>query len=142
MKWVRDQLDGAGYGAVTGERRTVREMVELLFLQLDSIKWLSDSERRDAIDIFTKLAKGYAIASDDVQNRRGNWIQFLLGDQPVGVTVRVKNNAYEGAAGEMHNGMIGKLVAARNRQAVVQYANSSEGTGHRHSPDILEVLVP
>lgn len=138
-EWAREQLRLAGYDTKNPSRVSISNSVELLFAELDQMNHTPES-RRIVVELFSKLATGHAIAPRQVQDVGARWVPFRLGNVPAGSTVRVKMDAYESAAGHTHNGMVGKLVAARGGYAVVQYSESSEGTGHRHAPDALEVL--
>lgn len=139
-EWAREQLQFAGYDTRNRDRASISNSIDFLFKELDQQNHTPES-RRIVVELFHKLASGHAIAPRDVQGRQGKWVQFRLGDVPPGATVRVRHDAYDGELGSRHNGMIGKIVAARGGFVAVQYSESSEGTGHRHLPDVLEVLV-
>ena len=140
-EWAKDQLDQAGFTDSDQQLKNVREAVMMLVLQFNSID-VPDVDKLESLPLFTKLAHRMELVGRDVQTPGARWTEFQLGGEVrPGATVRVREDAYEGAAGARHNGRVGKLVAARGGQAVVQYANSAESTGHRHTPDKLEALV-
>lgn len=139
-EWVNEQLRLAGYIPENKERVSILNAVDLLFKELEQQRHTPEAERT-VVELFYKLASGHAIAPKDVQGAQDHvWKPFRLGDVPNGATVRVRADAYDGDLGRRHNGMVGRLVAARGGEARVQYAESTEGTGHAHIPDKLEVL--
>lgn len=141
VDWAEEQLKDAGYTDRTQESINVREAAMLLVLQFNSID-MGAAEKLEVLEMFSKLAQQHELVGRDVQSPGARWTVFELGGEVrPGATVRVRENAYEGDAGAKHNGRSGHFVAARGGQAIVQYANSTEGTGHRHAPDKLEVLV-
>lgn len=139
--WFQEQLDEAGYTTDRGDdfART-RETVILMALQFNASPGTAE-EKLKALELFSKLAQGNELVGRNVQNPGARWTDLRLGEVKMGSTVRVRHDAYPGASGKRHNGMIGRLVAVRGGQCAVQYADSSDGTGHRHQPDKLEVLV-
>jgi hypothetical protein len=142
IEWAEEQLSLAGYtDERSQESKEIRNAVLLLALQFNSLD-VKPVDKVTALELFNKLAQEEELVGREVQRPDARWTEFNLGGEVrPGATVRVRQNAYEGSAGENHNGMVGRFVAARGGQAIVQYANSSEGTGHRHAPDKLEVLV-
>lgn len=141
VNWAEEQLKDAGYTDRTQESINVREAAMLLVLQFNSID-LGAAEKLEVLEMFSKLAQQHELVGRDVQSPGARWTAFELGGEVrPGATVRVRESAYTGDAGAKHNGRSGHFVAARGGQAIVQYANSTEGTGHRHAPDKLEVLV-
>lgn len=142
MDWARDQLDLAGYtGKGKGERPQIRNSVEALLVALEKQRHPSDDYTRKVIDLFSKLALGHNIAPKGVQDVGARWVQFVLGEVPVGTTVRVKDDAYTGNHAEEHNGRVGRLAAARGGYAFVVYDESAESVGQNHAPDKLEALM-
>lgn len=142
-EWAQEQLRLAGWAPGTGNprRQAINTSVTRLLDELSKQRHETEDDRRLVAELFYKLASGHAIASRAVQDVGGRWMPFKLGSVASGSTVRVKHDAYEGEQGRMHNSMVGRMVAARGGLVSVQYSDSSEGTGHRHSPDKLEVLV-
>lgn len=138
-KWAEDQLDKAGLTARTQQARNVRESVMLLVLQFNSEDYGYD-HKMQVLELFNKLAKQHELVGRDATDPGARWSEFKLGDVNPGATVRVRDEAYAGDAGNRHNGMVGKFVAARGGEAVVQYHGSPDGTGARHRPEKLEVL--
>jgi hypothetical protein len=140
-KWAEAQLEDAGYTDRTQESIDVREAVMLLVLQFNSIE-LGAGTKLEVLEMFSKLAQQQELVGRDVQSPGARWTEFQLGAEVrPGATVRVRESAYEGDAGDKHNGRVGHFVGARGGQAIIQYANSTDGTGHRHLPEKLEVLT-
>lgn len=142
VQWCSEQLSAAGYRNQDAHHQSVRTAVTLLLATLDQQNHSAET-LTETLDLFNKLGRGQAIVDPRVADESAEWIQFRLGDVRPGRTVRVKSNAYEGRAGEKHNGRIGTFGAARSRQAIVYYAaaGDGDGAGHHHDPDLLEVLV-
>lgn len=142
VHWAEDQLIEAGYTDKRSQKmRNIREAVMLLVVQFNNAQ-VATEDVGVAMELFNKLVDGHELVGRNVQAPGARWTDFQLGaDTRPGATVRVRENAYEGSAGDRHNGMVGHFVGARGGQAIVQYANSTEGMGHRHPPDKLEVLV-
>lgn len=139
-EWAEDQLRQAGFTGKDASGRALRESVMLLILQFNAIDE-DAAHKMQALEFFGKLAQRHELVGRDVMTPGARWRPFDLGgDVRPGATVRVRENAYEGAAGDRHNGKVGKFVAARGGSVIVQYAGSAEGTGHRHTPDKLEAL--
>jgi hypothetical protein len=140
VDWAEAQLEDAGYTDRTQDSIDVREAAMLLVLQFNSID-LGAATKLEVLEMFTKLAQQQELVGRDVQSPGARWSEFQLGAEVrPGATLRVREDAYEGDAGDKHNGRVGHFVGARGGQAIVQYANSTDGTGHRHNPDKLEVL--
>lgn len=141
MHTAEDQLDLAGYKGKAPERQRIRNGVLCLINQINSETY-SREELVTVLDLFHKLAKGDTIVDSGVKEEGVRWRPFHLGYVTPGTVVRVRIDAYDGEQGRKHNGMVGRLVAARGGQAIVQYAESSEGMGHRHHPWALEAMGP
>jgi hypothetical protein len=139
-EWVADQLDAAGYDGRSAEKQQIRTSVESLIREFNRQPH-NASNKLKVLELFSKLAQQQELVGRNVQNPNARWREFNLGEVTPGSTVRVRDDAYSGDAGTRHNGMVGRLVAARGGDAIVQYHNSTDGAGHRHAPRSLEVLV-
>ena len=139
-EWVADQLNAAGYDGRSGEKQQVRNSVESLVREFNRQQHTAPNKLK-VLELFYKLAQQQELVGRNVQSPNARWREFNLGDVNPGATVRVRDDAYSGDAGTRHNGMVGRLVAARGGDAIVQYHNSTDGAGHRHLPSRLEVLV-
>lgn len=138
--WAENQLRDAGYTDRHQDAIDVRESTMLLILQFNSLD-TDPANKIKVLELFAKLSQGHELVGRNVMTPDARWREFNLGDVHPGSTVRVRADAYEGDTGARHNGMVGRLVAARGGEGIVQYHNSTEGAGHRHRPDKLEVLV-
>jgi ribosomal protein L21E len=139
LDWVREQLDDSGYDRRNGRRQAIGTSVTRLIETLNDMEW-DDEGRATVIELFAHLARGHAVAPAQPQ-RVGRWVPYVLGDFPVNTTVRIKDDAYTEAAGERYNGMVGKVVGARNGKAVVQLAEEADTTGLHVEPELLLALV-
>lgn len=129
---VSEQLEVIGYKPESPVHKAVVSLFETLDAQ--SIK---DTNTRDVVaSVFSTLAK----SGEDRPTRLSEWTEFRVGETIPGDTVRVRRDAYSGS-GAKHNGLVGHIVGIRGGRVSVQYLGRSDGTGHSHHPDFLEVLV-
>lgn len=130
--WVSDKLKEIGYS----DSKIEKSVVELLHT-LDAQNPKDADERNVLADLFK-----YLVENSDISHevRPSVWSDFILGVTISGVTARVRNYAYSGA-GSKHNGLVGTIVGIRGGRVYLQYAGRSDGVGHAHHPDFIEVLV-
>lgn len=129
---VSEQLEVIGYAADS----QIHKSVVCLFETLDA-QSLKDKSTRDIVSaVFSTLAK----STEERPTRLSEWTEFRVGETIPGDTVRVRRDAYSGS-GAKHNGLVGHIVGIRGGRVSVQYLGRSDGTGHSHHPDFLEVLV-
>lgn len=132
--WVSRQL--------SGQQDRVKEVVvaTLKTFSDKSDEWLlEDDEARKALEIFQKLALGYAVIEDAPDEK---WADVIPGEYSIGDTVRVRADAYDGAPGLRHNGKRGRVTAVHQSKAVVLYddAKNSEESFY-HLPEKLQRLL-
>jgi hypothetical protein len=131
--WIEEQFIAAKVRVGVG--KAVINLLETW----DKMK-LTSEQKKDAVEIFSKLALGHALVQD---NSDEVWIDAMPGQIKVGDIVRVKADAYEGRLGEIHNGRRCKIVAARSGDIIL---NSIDGRdpiidGAHHSPYKVQKLV-
>ncbi len=92
------------------------------------------------VDLFTRLARGDSLVSDEAVNGTARWTDVLLGTNVVlGDSVRIKSDAYKvERLAELHNGQLGVLVGTRNGLCIVRY---TDGTEFQHEAWKVEVLL-
>lgn len=134
--FVEQQLEKVGYGDRT---EAIAGAVVALFAVLDG-RGLDLADRKAAAQLFATL-----VERDGELGAKGGprsvWKQFHLGSFQYGCTVRVKPDAYPAdSPGSRHNGLTGVFVSAYAGRAYVQYHGRKDGSGHEHSPKVLEVL--
>lgn len=130
--WVSDKLKEFGYS----DSKIEKSVVELLHT-LDAQNPKDVVERNVIADLFK-----YMVEDSDVSHevQASTWTDFVLGVTVSGVTARVRADAYSGA-GSKHNGLVGTVVGIRGGRVYLQYTGRSDGIGHAHHPDFIEVLV-
>jgi hypothetical protein len=71
------------------------------------------------------------------------WVQVHTGNIKVGDVVRVKNNAYSGSTGSIHNGRLCEVVEICNGDVIVKSIDNAlpELTATHHPSYNLEKLV-
>jgi len=94
----------------------------------------------EVLDLFSKLAMTRSLISD---NPDEVWVEARPGFLRVGDQVRVKNDAYVGKTGTMHNGRRGKVVAIRYGDIVFRSTDDREPflDGTHHAPYKLEKRI-
>lgn len=133
INWVKEQLGAARVRKPVGDA-TMR-LIELI----DSIE-LSDEHREQAIEMFSKLARGHAHVKI---NKNEVWAPARPGDIKVADQVRVKADAYSGELGAFHNGRRGVVVGVRYGDVIVKTNDGKEPVldGAHYKPYDLEKLV-
>lgn len=130
--WVSTKLKEIGYS----DSKIEKSVVELLHT-LDAQNPKDVGERNVLADLFK-----YLVENSDVSHvvSPSRWEDFTLGVTISGGTARVRSDAYSGA-GSKHNGLVGTIVGIRGGRVYLQYTGRSDGIGHAHHPDFIEVLV-
>lgn len=113
----------------------MREALLDVFYIFDSLEF--DDETRERL-----LRVGIEVVTQnqakDIPDKP-EWTPFVLGLHKTGDIARVKDEGYEGKS-TWHLGKVGRIVAVRSGRVVVQYIGRSDGVGHYHHPDMIEVL--
>jgi len=109
--WIKDQLVAARVTVPVGNA------VITLLEAWGDLNFPSADQRDKALDLFARLAKGEAI----VEESEDRWAPMSIGfNIQVGDTVRVRPNYYtEPHLGRKHNGRVGKVVAKRSGDIIV-----------------------
>lgn len=133
MKWIKEQLQAARVRKPVGD--ATMKLVELI----DSIE-LTDDQREQAIEMFSKLSRGHAHIKI---NKKETWIPARPGDIKVADQVRVRADAFTGDAGTVHNGRRGVVVGVRYGDVIIKTNDNKEPLldGAHYSPHALEKLV-
>lgn len=133
-EWADTELDKLGYVAEGEWTAPIRNGIIELLHTLDALD-LPEEERLIVGDVFHHLV------SDAPKTLEGaSWVPFELGRHIPGITARIKPEAYQGV-GAKHNGLVGTIVAIRAGRIMVQYTGRTDGVGHAHHPDKVEILV-
>jgi len=94
------------------------------------------------LTLFNELARNHSL---DVPDERYDWVPAKPGQIKVTDVVRVRADAYQGGIGQEHNGRVGKIVAIRSGDVIINTIDDGpKQEGVHHSPFALEkrVLVP
>lgn len=132
-EWVREQMTLAKVRVAPGE-------VVLKLLNAWEEIDLPDTFVDDAIENFSKLARGTAIIPT---NPNELWEDARPGGIKVGDIVRVKDDAFKGELGQMHNGRQGRIVGIRYGDIVVKSIDERLPVldGAHYSPHHLQKRV-
>lgn len=121
-----EHLESLGY-TNPDENSVIEDILALL-------STLPESTQRKTLDAVYIVMEGAEVPN-------GTWVPFILGEHRVGSYARIKATGYTGSA-EWHLGKVGTIVGIRSGRVLVQYiGRRNDGTGHYHSPDMVEVLV-
>lgn len=127
-KWVEEQL------SLSNTDKNTSEIVNYLIDGWSKLEIKSSSIQKDAIEKFSKLAIGVPIFMP--VKKEEIWTQAMPGRLVVGDEVLVREDAFDGELGQIHNGRRGRIVAVRYGDIIV---NSTDGiepalVGTHYSP--------
>jgi hypothetical protein len=97
---------------------------------LDLLKTWEKSEPKDleqaqkAVEIFSKVALGHSLVKENKADEV--WEEVRPGFIKVADVVRVKNDAFVGELGVIHNGRVGKIVAIRSGDIIFKSTDGLE----------------
>lgn len=136
LDWVKDQMTRARVTQNSGTS-------VLRLLDLWNTMNHTDKSAKETIEVFSKLALGYAIA-EETPPIDGHWIEAQPGQLKVAEIVRVKSDAFTGPQGERHNGRICRIVAIRYGDIICKSIDDRDPVleGTHYSPHDLEKLIP
>ena len=132
-------LDDLGYTPDVEPNATIRRTVVELVHTLDAQNIASETDRIAATDLFANVVRLHAEGPKANREKEAVWVPLVIGEHRPGLTARVKKDAY-GQAGAWHNGLVGTVTAIRGGRVLVQYTGRTDGIGHSHHPDKIEVL--
>jgi hypothetical protein len=120
-------------------RKAVGSVVMLLVEALDSVD-AKDETKRGAVEVFSKLALGHAIVPTKSDE---SWVPVRAGAIKVADEVRVRDDAFDGDLGRLHNGRRGVVVAVRYGDVIIKTTDGKKPilSGAHYPPDKLEKLV-
>lgn len=133
-EWAESELSRLGYAQDGGWTGSIRRGILELLHTLDA-QDLSQEDRTAVTDVFHHL-----VTDTPKTEKEARWVPFELGTHITGETARIRPESYEGV-GAKHNGLVGVIVAIRGGRVLVQYSGRTDGVGHAHHPDKVEVLV-
>jgi hypothetical protein len=139
MDWVKEQL------TQNKTKKAVGDSVLKLLGTWDEVKQKNESlktvDPQEIIDIFSKLAMGYALIKE---SKNEKWIKAQIGQIKVADTVRVSFNAFDESTGKSNlNGRRGRIVAVRSGDIIVKTDDGKLPVldGVHIRPEFLEKLV-
>jgi hypothetical protein len=135
-EWVRQQMQDAKVKIGSGK------MVLKLLETWAGSGELSPALAKEAVQVFSKLALGHALA-EPVVAQDEIWVPAMPGQLTVGDEVRVRNNAFDGDLGTTHNGRRGKITGLRYGDVIFKSTDGKAPLldGAHYSPDKLEKRV-
>jgi hypothetical protein len=100
----------------------------------------AEKDSQEVLDLFSRLAMTKALVEE---NPEQTWVDARPGFIKVGDIVRVKQDAYTGNTGVMHNGRLGKVVAVRYGDVIFRSTDGKQPfiDGTHHSPYKLEKRI-
>lgn len=133
--WVRQQMQDAKVKVGSGK-------LVLKLLELWEKENVSPNLAKEAVEVFSKLALNQALTSGQ-QSPDELWVPAQPGQITVGDEVRVLTDAFDDAAGAMHNGRRGKVTAIRYGDVIFKSTDGREPVldGVHYSPYKLEKRV-
>ena len=136
MDWVRDQM-------TRGKVKQAAGTSVLRLLEVWNTMNHTDKSAKEAIEVFSKLAMGHAIA-EEKPPMQGTWVPCQPGQIKVAEIVRVKSDAFNNIQGERHNGRVCRVVAVRYGDIICKSIDDREPVldGTHYSPHDLEKLIP
>jgi hypothetical protein len=132
--WVKEQFAKTGVSLEVGT-----SVIELLKVwEKVSPKHIDDSKK--ALEILSKLALGHSLAEESGLEV---WEDARPGFIKVADIVRIKHDAFDGEIGNLHNGRVGKIVAIRSGDVIINSTDDlvPEIKGAHYSPSKLEKRV-
>lgn len=137
MKWIEDQLEKAMVSRKCGDM-----VVELMNVFNEKSSSLDKETFEKAVSIFGKMCLGHSIV-EKTEDFKGTWIDCQAGQIRVSEIVRVKDDAFLGSEGTIHNGRICRVVGVRYGDIV---CNSTDNklpkiSGAHYRPTQLRKLV-
>lgn len=132
-EWVKEQMTAARLRRGPGD-------VVLKLLKLWEEIDLTPDQAKEALEAFKSLAQGFSLVEpykDEV------WIPAQPGQIKVADQIRVRNDAFTGDLGTIHNGRRGIVVAVRSGDIVVRSNDDKEPIidGSHYSPHHLEKRI-
>lgn len=132
--WAKQQFEEARVKIAVG--KTVLKLLETW----REVKLTKEDENK-ALEIFSKLAKGYALVEE---NKNEVWVKAMAGQIKVGDEVRVAFDAFNHEElGVVHNGRRGYIVALRSGDVIFKSNDDRlpELSGTHFQPSRLEKRI-
>lgn len=119
----------------------IGDAVVALIKTWSEINMSATEAQKKAVQIFSKLSMGQPIVSN--VNSDEKWVVARPGNIRVGDEVMVRSDAFQGEAGQLHNGRRGRVVAVRYGDIIVNSTDNIEPEikGAHYSPYHLNKLV-
>lgn len=129
--WIREQLQ-----AVKARRAVGDTLLKLLDVWESLEEKLSDQLKQEVLQYFSQLAMRHSL----VEDKERTWLPAGPGQIRVGDEVRVAPTAFTGDLGMLHNGRIGRVVAVRYGDVIVNSTDGKEPVldGTHYPPQALQ----
>jgi hypothetical protein len=135
-EWITEQLK-AGRTKASVSKIVIHLLKAYEELPAD----LNLKDAKEALELLPKLAMGHAVVAENKGPEV--WVPGQPGLFKVGDQVRVLSNAFDGAAGVVHNGRLGRVAAIRSGDIIVDGTDDKmpQLLGAHYSPFKLEKRV-
>jgi hypothetical protein len=136
QEWIKEQLTAAKVKVASGKA------VLKLLAAWEELPELSPAIVEEVLSVFPVLARGHALKQEESDDDY-RWIDAQPGGIIVGDVVRVKADAYTEKLGTVHNGRVGKVIAVRYGDIIVNSTDDKKPplAGAHYSPYKLEKRV-
>lgn len=132
LSWASDQVARSKVPVPVGNA------IMALLKTWGDLSFPSEEFQAQTLELFSSLAKSEAV----VDEGEGTWAPVVLGYAiQVGDTVRVQKDAFLGAAGRVHNGRVGRVVAKRSGDIIIRSTDDRLPVldGAHYPPTLLEL---
>lgn len=136
QEWIKDQLAAAKVKVGSGKA------ILKLLAAWEELPELSPNIVEEVLSVFPVLARGHAIKQEESDDDF-RWVDAQPGNIIVGDTVRVKFDAYTEKLGATHNGRVGRVIAVRYGDVIVNSTDDKNPplSGAHYSPYKLEKRI-
>lgn len=133
LSWAQGQLAKAQVPVPVGKA------VIALLTTWAELNFPNEVQQKQAVELFSALSLNKALSEES----EAVWKPVQVGFQVnVGDTVRIRNDAFAGDAGRVHNGRVGRVLAKRSGDIIVKTTDDGPLLdGAHYPPSVLEKRV-
>lgn len=134
LSWAEGQVASARVPAPVGNA------IMALLRTWGELSFPNEAQQDQALTLFGQLARDQAIIPEGPEVWKPVQVGFMI---QVGDTVRVRRDAFKDAAGRVHNGRVGRVLAKRSGDIIVR---STDGQipyldAAHYPPSALELKI-
>lgn len=132
--WAREQMSNVDVPQQF--QRLIERLLDVYWHQAAQDEY-DPRTAENVLSTFIELAKGHSLLSEKDEEI---WAPAKPGSLTVGEEIRVKNDAYDGPAGLLHNGRRGVITGIRYGDIYVRYTEGEDLQLPfiKHQPQLLE----